>query len=40
MAFFGNTFGNKGIVYLQTLIKPLTLAEEVRNSVKELIIDI
>ena len=29
MAFFGNTFGNKGVVYLQTLIKTLTLAEEV-----------
>ena len=32
---FGNTFGNKGVVSLQTLIKPLTLAEEVRFELTE-----
>ena len=32
---FGNTFGNKGVVSLQTLVIPIDLAEEVRFELTE-----
>ena len=32
---FGNDFGNKGVVSLQTLVIPIDLAEEVRFELTE-----
>ena len=32
---FGNAFGNKGVVSLQTLVIPIDLAEEVRFELTE-----